>query len=136
MALVRVRLSAPAPVAMLPVTTDLELLLAPVTVRVSPLSAESLLEPSVTLPVIVEVLSTLTPSAPLPVTTLPVMVEALRVRMSALPLVVSPSLPRVTLPATEEATLREMESEPEPVVIAAVMAVPEAFNASMPSLLL
>ena len=92
---------------MLPVTTDLEVVSAPVTVRVSPLSAESLLEPSVTLPVMVEVLSTLTPSAPLPVTTLPVMVDALRVSVSVLPFVVSPSLPKVTLPATEEATLRE-----------------------------
>ena len=68
---------------MLPVITDLELLLAPVTVRVSAPSVESVLEPRVTLPVIVEVLTTFAASAPLPVITLPVMLEALRLRLSS-----------------------------------------------------
>ena len=69
---------------MLPVTTDLELLLAPVTVRMSAPSLESVLEPRTTLPLIVEVLRTLTESAPLPVITLPVIVEALSDRVSVL----------------------------------------------------
>ena len=79
---VSVRVSAPAPVLMLPVITDLELLLAPVTVRVSAPSLESVLEPRVMSPVIVEVLTTLAVSAPLPVVTLPVMLEASRLRLS------------------------------------------------------
>ena len=68
---------------MLPLISDLELLLAPVTVRVSAPSAESVLEPRVTLPVILEVFNTLTESAPLPVVTLPVMLEASRERLSS-----------------------------------------------------
>ena len=68
---------------MLPVTTDLELPLAPVTVRMSAPSLESVMEPRTTLPLIVEVLRTLTESAPLPVLTLPVILEASRVRVSS-----------------------------------------------------
>ena len=120
---------------MLPVITDLELLLLPVTVRVSAPSWDTLL-PRVTSPVIVEVVSTLTASAPLPVVTSPVMLDAFSVRVSVLPLAVSPAIPSDTLPSTEEAALRLMLSDPEPVVIEPEMAVFEAVRVSPPSLLL
>ena len=84
MASVRVRVSAPPPVVMLPVISDFVPDATPVTVRLSPESLTSLLEPRFTLPVILEPLSTLTPSAPLPVVTLPVIVEALSVSVSVL----------------------------------------------------
>ena len=122
---------------MLPVITDLEVLLTPVTVKVSAPSLESVLEPRVTLPVIVEVLSTLTASAPLPVDTLPVTLDAFSVRESALLAVrVSPSMPRVMAPSTDDAALRLTVSAPEPPVMDALIAVPEAFSLSLPSRLL
>ena len=137
MALVRVRMSAPPPVVMLPVISDLELLLAPVTVRESAPSAESVLEPRVTLPVILEVFNTLTASAPLPVVTLPVTFEASSDSESALlAVVVSPSMPRLMLPLTVDAALKVSSSAPEPPVMVAVMAVPEALSKSLPSRLL
>ena len=130
-------MSAPAPVVMLPVITDLVPDGTPVTVRVSPPSVVSELEPSVTLPVIVDPASTLTASAPLPVLTLPVILEALSNSVSVLlPVLVSPSIPSVMLPLTEEVASRVSVSAPEPPVIVAVIAVPFAVRASLPSRLL
>ena len=85
---------------------------------------------------IVEVVSTLTASVPLPVLTLPVMFEAFSVSVSVVPRVVSVAAPRVTSPVTVEAALSVTVSEPEPVVSVAVIAVPFAVSASLPSLLL
>ena len=45
----------------------------------------------------------------------------------------SPTLPSVTSPVTEDPALRDRLSEPEPVVIFAVINVPEAFRRSLPS---
>ena len=122
---------------MLPPITDLDVVLAPVTVRLSPPSVVSPLAPRITSPVIVDAFSTLTESAPLPVPTLPVIVEALRVRESELlPVLVSPSTPSVMLPSTEEVALSVKVSAPEPPLIVAVIAVPLAERMSLPSRLL
>ena len=121
---------------MLPPITDLDVVLAPVTVRLSPPSVVSPLAPRITSPLIVDAFSTLTESAPLPVLTSPVMLDALSVRVSVLPLAVSPAMPMDTSPSTEESALRLMLSEPEPVVIEPVKVVLEAMSESPPSLLL
>ena len=87
---------------MLPPITDLDVVLAPVTVRLSPPSVVSPLAPRITSPLIVDAFSTLTESAPLPVLTSPVMLDALSVRVSVLPLAISPAMPIDTSPSTEE----------------------------------
>ena len=122
---------------MLPPITDLDVVLAPVTVRLSPPSVVSPLAPRITSPLIVDAFSTLTESAPLPVPTLPVIVEASSVRESELlPVLVSPSTPSVMLPSTEEVALSVKVSAPEPPLIVAVIAVPLAERMSLPSRLL
>ena len=122
---------------MLPPITDLDVVLAPVTVRLSPPSVVSPLAPRITSPLIVDAFSTLTESAPLPVLTSPVIVEASSVRESELlPVLVSPSTPSVMLPSTEEVALSVKVSAPEPPLIVAVIAVPLAERMSLPSRLL
>ena len=130
-ALVRVSLSAPVPVVMLPVITDLELLLAPVTVKESAPSAESLLTPRVRSPVSVDALVIEASSAPLPVLTAPVMLEASRLRES-LPSELSLLAPRVTAPAMVAPRLRVTESAAEPVLTAPRMSPPLESMVSMP----